>query len=66
MVAAAIVATARSNASVVAADVDDTPLTLRAYCRAAASISSVVAGGWSPRSVVMLRHISPSVRVRIR
>src|SRR5689334_14619053 len=34
-----------------------TPVTLRMYCRAAASISSRVAGGSSPRSSVMFRHI---------
>src|SRR3989440_4740504 len=34
------------------------PLTLRMYCRAAASISSRVAGGSSPRSSVMFRHIA--------
>src|SRR6266550_903988 len=33
------------------------PLTLRMYCRAAASISSRVAGGSSPRSSVMFRHM---------
>lgn len=54
--------TARSKAAAVAAEVDWTPLTLRTYWRAAASISSDVATGCSPRSVVMLRHISSSVR----
>ena len=34
------------------------PLTLRTYWRAAASISSAVAGGWRPRSTVMLRHMA--------
>jgi hypothetical protein len=34
---------------------------LRTYCRAAASISSGVAPGSSPRSVVMLRHMQPTV-----
>ena len=33
------------------------PVTLRTYCRAAAVISSVVAGGSRPRRVVMFRHI---------
>src|SRR4051794_16954133 len=33
------------------------PLTLRTYWRAAASISSAVAGGCSPRRIVMLRHM---------
>src|SRR2546430_5720822 len=33
------------------------PLTLRMYCRAAASISSRVAGGSSPRSSGMFRHM---------
>src|SRR2546430_5691191 len=39
------------------------PLTLRMYCRAAASISSRVAGGSSPRSSVMFRHM-PAAYVR--
>src|SRR5439155_23016456 len=34
-----------------------TPVTLRTYCQAAASISSRVAGGSSPRSSVMFRHM---------
>jgi hypothetical protein len=33
------------------------PVTLRMYCPAAASISSRVAGGSSPRSSVMFRHM---------
>lgn len=49
--------TATSNASSVLGDLACTPLTLRTYCRAAASISSAVAFGCSPRRVVMLRHI---------
>ena len=61
MVAAVTASTARSNASPVAAEVDCTPLILRTYCRAAASISSGVAPGSSPRSVVMLRHMRPTV-----
>src|SRR5690606_22214150 len=56
-VAAATRRTARSNASSVLAEVDVTPLTFRTYWRAPASISSGVAGGSRPRSVVMLRHI---------
>ena len=55
--AAATLATARSNTSTVAADVVWTPLILRMYWRAAASISSGVAIGDSPRNVVMLRHM---------
>jgi hypothetical protein len=35
---------------------------LRTYCRAAASISSGVAAGSRPRSVVMFRHTTPQVR----
>jgi hypothetical protein len=35
------------------------PLTLRTYWRAAASISSAVAGGSRPRRVVMFRHMLP-------
>src|SRR5215218_5037210 len=56
-VARATVATACSNAASVAGVGRVTPLTLRTYWRAAASISSVVAGGSRPRRVVMLRHI---------
>ena len=51
--------TARSNAACVAAEVDVTPLTLRTYWRAAASISTGVAPGSRPRNVVMLRHMPP-------
>ena len=57
-VTSAIWRTARSNASSVAAEVFCTPLTLRTYCRAAASTSSGVAAGSSPRRVVMLRHMA--------
>lgn len=56
--AAVTCATARSKASDVAAEVDCTPLTLRTYWRAAASISSPVADGSSPRSVVMFLHMA--------
>jgi hypothetical protein len=42
-VAEATISTARSKASSVRSDRDWTPLTLRTYCRAAASISSGVA-----------------------
>ena len=62
VVALVICFTARSKASSVAGDVDCTPLTLRTYWRAAASISSGVATGSSPRSVVMCgtsRHPMP-------
>ena len=38
-----------------------TPLPLRTYCRAAASISAGVALGSRPRNVVMLRHKAPTV-----
>ena len=53
----AISETAASNAASVAGEVFCTPLILRTYWRAAASISSGVATGSSPRSVVMLRHM---------
>src|SRR6266508_2677003 len=56
----ATVATARSNDSSVAAVWRVIPLTLRMYWRAAASISSLVAGGSRPRRVVMLRHMQRS------
>jgi len=52
-------ATAVSKASALAAVGRVTPLTLRMYCRAAASISSEVAAGSRPRSSVMFRHIRP-------
>src|SRR6516165_6913088 len=59
--------TARSKASSVWGDVDCTPLTLRTYWRAAASISSGVASGFSPRSVVMFRHMRATLGVdRVR
>lgn len=60
-VAAVTARTACSNASAVTAEVACTPLTLRTYWRAAASISSGVAPGSSPRSVVMLRHMRVTV-----
>ena len=60
-VAAVTAMTARSNASPVASDGFWTPLTLRTYWRAAASISSSVATGWSPRRVVMFRHMDATV-----
>src|ERR1700675_4589131 len=37
------------------------PLTLRTYWRAAAAISSAVAGGSSPRSSVMFRHMDSTI-----
>ncbi|WP_232070858.1 hypothetical protein [Mycobacterium lacus] len=37
------------------------PLTLRTYWRAAAAISVAVAGGSSPRSSVMFRHMPPTI-----
>jgi len=55
-------ATARSNASTVAGEGFWTPLILRTYWRAAASISSGVACGSRPRSVVMFRHMRTRVR----
>jgi enoyl-CoA hydratase len=56
-VAAVTTRTARSNASAVRSDVACTPLTFRTYWRAAASISSGVATGSRPLSVVMFRHM---------
>ena len=56
-VAALILTTASSKAASVAAEVFCTPLTLRTYWRAAASISSGVAGGSKPLRMVMLRHM---------
>ena len=54
-VAASTCWTARSNAASVFADVDCTPLTLRTYWRAAASLSSpVAAGSPAPGLVVVL------------
>jgi hypothetical protein len=60
-VAAVTRRTARSNASFVRSDGAVTPLILRTYWRAAASISSGVASGSSPRSVVMLRHMAATL-----
>src|SRR5205823_8802710 len=57
VVAAATAATARSKTTSAPAGGRVVPLTLRTYCRAAASISAAVAGGCSPRRIVMLRHI---------
>ncbi len=57
--ASATVRTAASTAPSVEAEVAWTPLTFRTYWRAAASISSSVAPGSSPRNVVMFRHIEP-------
>ena len=59
VVVAVTSATAVSNASALAAVGRVTPLTLRTYWRAAASISSAVAAGSRPRSSVMFRHIRP-------
>ena len=64
--ASATNATACSKAASVAADVFCTPLTLRTYWRAAASISAVVAGGAKPRRVVMLRHMAATLRPLVR
>src|SRR5690606_32372683 len=50
-----------SNGSLVASDTVCTPLTLRTYWRAAASISSSVADGSRPRRTVMFRHIPLTV-----
>lgn len=66
VVAAATLRTASSKGSAVLSDVDCTPLTLRTYWRAAASISSGVASGSSPRSVVMFLHTSPPQEARRR
>lgn len=57
----AMACTACSKASSVRAEVLCTPLTLRTYWRAAASISVSVAEGSSPRRVVMLRHMSATL-----
>lgn len=56
-VAPATAATAALNASRVTSVTFPMPVTLRMYWIAAASISSGVAGGSSPRKVVMLRHM---------
>jgi len=61
VVAMATILTARSKAASLSRLTFWTPLTLRTYCRAAASISSEVAIGSSPRRVVMLRHMSRTV-----
>ncbi len=61
LVAAVTRRTARSNASFVRSDGAVTPLILRTYWRAAASISSGVASGSSPRSVVMFRHMGATL-----
>ena len=61
MVTAAIWATASSTAAAVSGDDVVTPLTLRTYWRAAASISTGVATGSSPRRVVMFRHMGPNL-----
>ncbi len=53
--------TATSNGSRVLSLTFWMPLTLRTYCRAAASISSDVADGSSPRSSVMFRHMQPTI-----
>src|SRR6266496_3984243 len=62
VVAAAISATARSMGSRVLSVTVCTPDTLRTYCSAAAWISSAVAAGSSPRSAVMFRHMSQTLR----
>src|SRR5262249_39293591 len=61
LVASVTRATARSNGASVRAVTDWTPLTFRTYWRAAASISSLVAAGSRPLSVVMLRHMLPTL-----
>jgi hypothetical protein len=38
------------------------PLTLRTNCKAAARISSVVAGGSKLKSVLMFRHMATIIR----
>jgi len=60
----AISATARSNASSVAALVEVIPLIFRTNWRAAASTSVGVAGGSSPRRVVMFRHMAEAYGAR--
>ena len=57
--ARAILYTALSKASSVFFEVDWTPLTFRTNWRAADSISSSVAAGSRPRSVVIFRHMGP-------
>ncbi len=61
VVVAVTSATAASKASTLAPVGRVRPLTLRTYWRAAASISSWVAAGSSPRSSVMLRHMRPTI-----
>ena len=61
LVAVATRRTAASNAGAVAGVGFCTPLILRTYWRAAASISSGVADGSRPRSVVMFRHMTPTL-----
>jgi hypothetical protein len=56
-VASAILRTARSIASEVRADGLVMPPTFRTYCRDAAEISSGVASGSRPLSIVMFRHM---------
>lgn len=58
---AATSATAASNAALFASEGRVIPLTLRTYWRAAASISTAVAGGCRPRSSVMFRHMASKV-----
>jgi hypothetical protein len=55
----AISSTASLNALDVNSGPEVTAATFLAYWSAAAWISSVVAGGSSPRSMVMFRHIAP-------
>lgn len=61
VVAVVMMATARSKAASVESDSFCTPLTFRTNWRAAASISSAVAMGSSPRNVVMFRHMPSTV-----
>ena len=56
----AISATAWSKRSSVTDDGFEMPLTFRTYWRAAASISSLFAGGSRPRRMAMLRHMALS------
>src|SRR5690606_27782334 len=60
-VIAAISLAAACMRSLTAAFGFEMPLTLRTYCKAAASISSRVAGGSRPRSSVMFRHMCARV-----
>jgi hypothetical protein len=57
VVAAAIDAMAAANAGCASPAGVVTPVILRTYCLAAATISSDVAGGSRPRSGVMFRHM---------